>query len=555
MAPKKKGGRKKEDAPKEPETLIEIVPEHCREFYLIQIRDLEGRLARYQKKWDELQVSEDLFRLEYDKIVRDNKEIVAFLKKTLNQRVDEIADLSEQLQNLQLAKDTEKDAFETQLVQLRHEFQETKDQLTSENMVLSGKLASLEEFRVQKDELMGRFADLEEQLKKQEADHKEYIYNLEKKAVVDKERLKKEMLYRVNLVATEFRKVSNSQMAETTKRAIRENSTISLQLTKVTDQSLQLMQENERLKEACAEQTKQLALLEHNEKRLAKNSLSNQKLIKMLTNKCKELEAQVEAHAHQQKAMTELKKAKEALEKQAVMVKEEMKKQKKEMEQTLTDHQRQARLLQEEQQRRKAVEHILRHTAQGLREILLERPVVEEDGQFDLTFHLWRNDMLQGLLNLLNKGVARVEEQLALQPFLSVGTEMKLNATEDSSHGQSLMHLKASRIMSHCQLSKSSKSWHVHSMPTLTMLSEATLMEPLRAYSSATEPLISWKQGEEFKDKEMVVREVTYRSETVLACPSEGPPRKTGEEGEADELSPAAESPLSERTTAGEDGS
>lgn len=46
MAPKKKGGRKKDEAQKEPEPDEDIVPEHSRAFYVIQIRDLEGRLAR-----------------------------------------------------------------------------------------------------------------------------------------------------------------------------------------------------------------------------------------------------------------------------------------------------------------------------------------------------------------------------------------------------------------------------------------------------------------------------------------------------------------------------
>lgn len=61
---------------------------------------------------------------------------MAFLKRTLSQRMDEITDLNEQLQSLQLAKELEKDAFEAQLAQVRHEFQETKDQLTSENIAL-----------------------------------------------------------------------------------------------------------------------------------------------------------------------------------------------------------------------------------------------------------------------------------------------------------------------------------------------------------------------------------------------------------------------------------
>lgn len=91
---------------------------------------------RYQRKWDELAVQEKLFRQEFEQLANNKKEIVAFLKRTLNQRVEEITDLNEQLQNLQLAKEIEKDAFEAQLAQVRHEFQETKDQLTTENIAL-----------------------------------------------------------------------------------------------------------------------------------------------------------------------------------------------------------------------------------------------------------------------------------------------------------------------------------------------------------------------------------------------------------------------------------
>ena len=66
--------------------------------------------------------------------------------------------------------------------------QEVKDQLTSENMVLGGKLASLEEFKVQKDDLMAKFAKLEKELETNKTEHKDVIYNLERKAVVDKDR-------------------------------------------------------------------------------------------------------------------------------------------------------------------------------------------------------------------------------------------------------------------------------------------------------------------------------------------------------------------------------
>lgn len=267
-----------------------IVSDLTREFYLIQIRDLEARLARYQKKCDEIELRNAEFKDNFDEQALDKKEIVSFLKKQLEQRADDIADLQERLIGLQQAKDTEKDHYEVQLATLRTEMQEIKDQLTSENMVLGGKLASLEEFRVQKEELLAKFAKLEEQLVEQEESHKEQIYMLEKKAVVYNDKLKKEMILRVNTVASEFRKVSNKQMAETTKRTLRENVAINTQLGKMSDKTMDLIQENDELREKEKNQKLQLEMFEHNEKELMQKNSSNLKVIRMLAEKAKKQE-------------------------------------------------------------------------------------------------------------------------------------------------------------------------------------------------------------------------------------------------------------------------
>ena len=49
-------------------------------------------------------------------------------------------------------------------------------------------MASLEEFKVQKDDLMAKFAALEDELKKEQHKHEDTIYELERKQVVDKDR-------------------------------------------------------------------------------------------------------------------------------------------------------------------------------------------------------------------------------------------------------------------------------------------------------------------------------------------------------------------------------
>ena len=70
-----------------------------KEYFLVQIpiRDLEERLARYQKKCDELEVGNNGFKSQYEQQVNDKKEIVSFLKKQLEQRGEELADLQDRL--------------------------------------------------------------------------------------------------------------------------------------------------------------------------------------------------------------------------------------------------------------------------------------------------------------------------------------------------------------------------------------------------------------------------------------------------------------------------
>lgn len=87
------------------------------------------------------------------------------------------------------------------------------------------------------------------------------------------------MVLRLNQVAAEFRKVSNKQMAETTKRTIRENVSINAQLAKMSDKTMELIQENDELRTKEKKMKMQVDMLEHNEKELAKKNSSNQKVL------------------------------------------------------------------------------------------------------------------------------------------------------------------------------------------------------------------------------------------------------------------------------------
>lgn len=91
-------------------------------------------------------------------------------------------------------------------------------------------------------------------------------------------RLRKEIIQRVNLVATEFRKMATNQMWETTRRAILENNNVTLQLTKVSQQGVQLLQENEQLKGTKDKLCQQLEILENNQEIMVRKNIGHQKV-------------------------------------------------------------------------------------------------------------------------------------------------------------------------------------------------------------------------------------------------------------------------------------
>ena len=101
-------------------------------------------------------------------------------------------------------------------------------------------------------------------------------------------RMKKDMVTKVNSVASEFRKVSDLQMAETTKRTIRENVAINSQLQRMSRTTTELIRENDQLKAQLRNAKRQMEISEFNERELNRWNISNQKVLRLMTEKAGE---------------------------------------------------------------------------------------------------------------------------------------------------------------------------------------------------------------------------------------------------------------------------
>ncbi|KAM6965401.1 cilia- and flagella-associated protein 157 [Aplochiton taeniatus] len=404
-----------------------------KEFYSAQVRDLEEQLDKYKHKCDELEVLQKDFSSHYETSEKEKKDIVSYLKRSLAQKEDEVSSLSDRLLSMQQAKDVEIDSFELQLSQLRQEFQDNKEKLTTENMNLAGKLAALEEFRVQKEELIAHLDALKEQLGKQKEEHHAVIYNLERKAVLDNDRLKKEMHKHVAAVAAEFRHVSDRKMPETTMRAIHENVSVTAQLSQLSDRSRQLLEDNEVLRKAEKQLRREMEVLEPLLNEMTRKSLSNQKVVYQLTEKCKQLQAELQGltaaqvqhqqlQGHHDTLQAEINK----LRHEHTLVLEECGKNRVEADRLATE-------LQEESRLRGQLESVLEEAAFALKEALKDVPK-EKDSEVETIMR--RNQMMQKLLAVLDKA-AQLGKGPALKDFLLEKTGPKHGPAVKVIHQQS----------------------------------------------------------------------------------------------------------------------
>ena len=83
---KKKGKEKKDDGPPPPKVSAEEehLNELSRQFYMVQIKDLEERVGRYQERCAGLQVSNEELQSKLAQQEDDQGQVIQFLKKKVS---------------------------------------------------------------------------------------------------------------------------------------------------------------------------------------------------------------------------------------------------------------------------------------------------------------------------------------------------------------------------------------------------------------------------------------------------------------------------------------
>uniref|UniRef100_A0A3P9CZS7 Cilia- and flagella-associated protein 157 n=1 Tax=Maylandia zebra TaxID=106582 RepID=A0A3P9CZS7_9CICH len=253
-----------------------------KDLYLTQIAYLTDELERHQLKCDDLVRQRKDLLTQRSTLEQENRDTIAYLKRSLLEKEDEVGELSQRLQNQLQASDQERDALQLRHSRERQELQNRIDELIKENTALAERFASLEAFQGQKEEMMSSLESLEKQLASQKEEHKDDIHSLEMKALLEKRRLERENESHAAAMAAEVQLLVDQKVPETTRLALQENAEVKARVGQLSEQVQILMEENAALR-GCKSQL-----------RIHSKSISNSlhQVVEQLTEKCQQLQAE-----------------------------------------------------------------------------------------------------------------------------------------------------------------------------------------------------------------------------------------------------------------------
>ncbi|XP_029999158.1 cilia- and flagella-associated protein 157-like [Sphaeramia orbicularis] len=261
--------------------------------YLTQIRYLNEQLERYQLKCDELERQKKDFSSQYNVLEKEKRDIVEYLKCSLLEKEEEVNMLHERLENERQTAQKEQDTLQQQHRLLIQELHHRNDELAAENMTLVQKLDALEEFQKQREQLVSKMESLKNQVASQEQEHKAAIHSLEMKALLERNRLEKEMQSQAASMAAEVQHLVEQNLPEATRLAIEENKEVRSRCSQLSDHACGLLKVNTALQTRKTKLRLDVDILEQMVSDISRKSCIQKKLVEQLTEKCEQLQTEL----------------------------------------------------------------------------------------------------------------------------------------------------------------------------------------------------------------------------------------------------------------------
>ncbi|CAH8567024.1 unnamed protein product [Schistosoma turkestanicum] len=221
-----------------------LIESFGRDYYLFVIKHLETQVNAYEDYIQELSKENEKLLTKYYTSDFECQEQFKMLNKLFQERINEAADLTERIQAMQCVFKTNLDKWKARENELEMLKKSTEETMKAENIAIANQLASLEEFRLNREVLWRHYYNLESTLNELRNEHKLAMENLLERDLAYRGRLKKVTKLKINEVASEFRSVSFQRTEPTIKRMLAENVSIEGQLVKLSVAIADISREN-----------------------------------------------------------------------------------------------------------------------------------------------------------------------------------------------------------------------------------------------------------------------------------------------------------------------
>ncbi|KNE61071.1 hypothetical protein AMAG_06826 [Allomyces macrogynus ATCC 38327] len=287
---KKKGNKDKKDADAAPDaskpgaagTGLDPVTV---ELYELKIKDLLDKVDKTKEKQKLLVAENETLLKVQTKSVSEKQDIVEFLRIELANHERTLADAEDRLHALEQEQQYLLRMHASELDAKDQVLNEERETLQAKIARLTAELQELTEFRGRKAAMERDLAQLVSDLDDKERAYHADVTSMERKYLQDKHALKREMAAKVADAVGSFRRVADTQMAETTKRALRENLVATAQLRKLATKTSEIMAENDALKEANTKLRIDAEILRNGQTQLARKASAAHQVIRRLLDK------------------------------------------------------------------------------------------------------------------------------------------------------------------------------------------------------------------------------------------------------------------------------
>ncbi|XP_066592056.1 cilia- and flagella-associated protein 157-like [Prorops nasuta] len=221
----KKERKKKQIGPSETEALT----------YEQQIEDYNKQLSKLRVRNEELENEVEIAKQSLQQLEEDRADIVAHLNRKLDEKIEQVAELSKKLEALEEVRKVELAKFKKKENDMESEYRLMENNLNAEVKLAAGKLSALEDWRLARLDLMEKFEIQEKEMREQESRHQERLYETEKGIIIGKAKMEDEIETRLKKLAESFRDARNIRRSEATQRALTENNALHRELNTLID--------------------------------------------------------------------------------------------------------------------------------------------------------------------------------------------------------------------------------------------------------------------------------------------------------------------------------